>query len=331
VDLAATPKGDDGFDADAVVDCVFKVEGVGGTTPKFVCDLPDGDDIKVKYGAGNAEVYTEVLATRLLSALGFPADRMYPVARVRCAGCPPDPFKDLQCLNEGKSKEVCFPHVDRSKVQVFEHAVVERTFDGRRIETAKERGWDWKELSKIDERQGGSPRAHVDALRLMAVFFGHWDNKAKNQRLVCSGDEDKKDENASTTDDCDKPVAMVQDVGATFGPDKLSLEGWSSTPIWADASQCLVSMRSLPYGGSSFADTQISEEGRAFLAGLLKQLSHDQIRALFVGARVSEYPHKTAAGKNVDNWVRAFEKKVAAIVDRPACPATRQGRAAGSR
>ena len=80
-------------------------------------------------------------------------------------------------------------------------------------------------------------------------------------------------------------------------------------------------MRALPYGGSTFADIEISEEGRAFLANLLRQLSAEQIRALFAGARVPAYPHATAAGRNIDNWVKAFQAKVDAIVNRPACPA----------
>ena len=100
-DLGVTNAGPDGFLEDAVVNCTFKIEGAAGTTPKFACALPDGDEIKVKYGRDNPEVYTEVIATRLLNALGFPADRMYPVAKVRCFGCSADPFKDLQCLNEG--------------------------------------------------------------------------------------------------------------------------------------------------------------------------------------------------------------------------------------
>ena len=37
----------------------------------------------------------------------------------------------------------------------------------------------------VDPSKGGAPRAHVDALRLLAVFLAHWDNKAENQRLVC--------------------------------------------------------------------------------------------------------------------------------------------------
>lgn len=330
--LDQTPRGDDGFADDAVVECRFKPEGVGGSTPKFVCELPNGDDFKVKYGASNEEVFTEVLATRLLHTLGFPADRMYPVAKVRCTGCSADPFKELQCLNDGTAKEVCFGGLDATRVREFDHAVIERSMDGRRIETRKARGWDWKDLSAIDPALGGSPRAHVDALRLMAVFLAHWDNKAKNQRLLCAGENesDPNDRAAkaaepanrgdAAAEPCDEPIAMVQDVGGTFGPPKLNLANWSKTPIWSGATaSCVVSMRSLPYGGSAFADVEITEEGRQFLVGLLGQLSRQQIQALFTGARVTEYQHPTAAVKDVDGWVRAFEQKVASITQHAPC------------
>ena len=79
-------------------------------------------------------------------------------------------------------------------------------------------------------------------------------------------------------------------------------------------------MRSLPYGGSTFPDVYISEEGRLFLASRLGRLSAGQIRALFRGARVARFPHRRASGRNVDNWVRAFQAKVRAIVDRAPCP-----------
>ena len=46
-------------------------------------------------------------------------------------------------------------------------------------------GWAFFELELIDAEKGGAPRAHVDALRLLAVFLAHWDNKSENQRLVC--------------------------------------------------------------------------------------------------------------------------------------------------
>jgi Na+-transporting methylmalonyl-CoA/oxaloacetate decarboxylase beta subunit len=82
----------------------------------------------------------------------------------------------------------------------------------------------------------------------------------------------------------------------------------------------MVSMRTLPYGGSTFGDWRISEAGRVFLADLLRQLSREQIRGLFTGARVAAYPKATVAARNVDNWVAAFQAKVNAFVNRSACP-----------
>jgi hypothetical protein len=311
--LGKNPAGDGHLAEDALVPCQFRPGGTSGSTPKFDCELADGDTVKVKYGIDNPEVYAEVAASRLLAALGFPVDRMYLVKSVRCFGCPKDPFKGLQCLNEGESArariDICFPDLDYSRPEDFEHAVIERPVKGRRIETEKERGWSWDELAKIDPSAGGASRAHVDALRLMAIFLNHWDNKSQNQRLVCL---DKA---------CDRTLATVQDLGGSFGPPKLDLKAWSSTPIWSDAAVCAVSMRALPYEGSSFPDARISEGGRAFLASRLRKLSGQQIRELFQGARVTEYPHKNEDQKDLGNWVRAFEDKVRSVVDRARCPA----------
>jgi hypothetical protein len=80
-------------------------------------------------------------------------------------------------------------------------------------------------------------------------------------------------------------------------------------------------MRTLPYGGSSFPDINISESGRAFLAARLRLLTSAQVSDLFTGARLSRYQHETEAGQNLDNWIQTFEEKVRAIVDHPGCPA----------
>jgi hypothetical protein len=113
---------------------------------------------------------------------------------------------------------------------------------------------------------------------------------------------------------------MIQDLGGTFGPAKLDLAGWRSTPIWAEPASCRVSMRTLPYGGSTFPDINISEPGRAFLAARLRQLTAAQVHELFEGAGLPRYAHKTAEAKQVENWVQAFNDKVRAIVDHPGCP-----------
>ena len=63
---------------------------MGGTTPKFDCELAGNGVIRVKYGRGNPELHAEIAATRLLSALGFGADQMYVVERAlrRLSGVP---------------------------------------------------------------------------------------------------------------------------------------------------------------------------------------------------------------------------------------------------
>lgn len=311
-DLGRNPGGADGFAADATVECRFQPSGVGGSTPKFDCLLADGDDVKVKYGRDNPEVFSEVIASRLLARLGFPTDRMYTVERVRCFGCPPDPFKALQCLND-RAPAACFPTIDYAHAQVFEDVVIERPVKGRRVETARDSGWSWEELTAIDPAAGGASRAHVDALRLMAVYLGHWDNKAKNQRLVCLDD--------GTDSGCARPVAMVQDLGDAFGPFKLDLDGWRRFPVWQDAMSCRVSMRSLPYEGSTFPDTAISEEGRAFLAARLRGLTRAHLRELVEGARLDRYQPLKGRAASLDQWAEVMYAKVRAIVDRAPCPA----------
>ena len=87
MDLRRGPTGPGSFEPAATVACDYVDKQLSGASPKFACRLPDGDELKVKYGGDNGEVYAEVAASRLLWALGFPADAMYSV-RVVCRGCP---------------------------------------------------------------------------------------------------------------------------------------------------------------------------------------------------------------------------------------------------
>lgn len=282
--------------------CKYKPDEVSGTTPKFDCELPGGEKIKVKYG-GSQEIPSETAASRLLHALGFGADRVSRVETVRCYGCPIQPFH-TRALIEMLSIEKFFDkRIDYSGYRDFKRVSVERNLDGEAIEAGPERGWAFHELGKIDPSRGGATRAEVDAIRLVAVFLHHWDNKSSNQRLTCPD---------SKTPDCKHPLAMIQDVGSEFGPKKADLDNWRSRPVWSgDGTKCLVSMKGMPYDGGTFQDAQISEGGRRLLADRLGQLSASQIQALF-----------TAAGlENVPEWTEAFQHRVRQIVNRPACPA----------
>lgn len=297
------------------IECTFAVTDVGGTSPKFDCTLENGERIRVKYGR-TPEIPSEVAVSRLLHALGFAADDVMLVPKLRCFGCPAEPFVTMRTLGLAGAHELYGKVMNKDSYKDFEWVAVERKHWGRAIETDQIEGWAFFELDLIDPKKGGAPKAHVDALRLLAVMIAHWDNKSENQRLVCLSEKDWPDGGK-----CSKPLAMLQDVGSSFGPRKVDLEKWEQVPMWADRASCTVTMDGLPYNGATFKPGRISDAGRKHLASLLEQLTDQQITALFSGARFDQA--KGMVGFNaspVSDWVRVFKKKVRQIADGPACP-----------
>ena len=132
----------------------------------------------MKYGETNGEVYAEVASSRLFWALGFAVDRMYPVS-VLCRNCPPDPFKEgKEDWHLGKSANGA-----TRRLQIWPSSSATSTVrKSRCLATRAGRGPNW---SFVDEESGGAPRAHVDALKLLAVFVQHVDNKPEQQAIVC--------------------------------------------------------------------------------------------------------------------------------------------------
>ena len=302
VNIRRGPTGADAFSPGQTVTCDFVKHKFSGHSPKFQCTRARDDSFKVKFGETNGEVFGEVAATRLLWALGFGADRMYPV-RLVCRGCP----KDLESEAAAAPGE-----------KVFESAAIERPADGDKIETFPDQGWAWQELDLLEPAAGGAPRAHLDALKLLAVFIQHSDNKSAQQRLVCL---DKA---------CERPFMLVQDLGLTFGSvtywnrgelSSVNFDRWSSTPIWTQERGCVGNLPKSMTG--SLQDPVISEEGRRFLASLLAQLSDAQIRDLFDVARFPSrmFPkgEPAASRGSLDEWVRVFKEKRREIADRR-CP-----------
>jgi hypothetical protein len=289
------------------VACKFQLDEPEGTTPKFECVLADGEVLKVKYG-GTPEVAAEVAATRLLDAFGFGADQVSLVRTLRCFGCPREPFHVSRAVDKIGLAEGYARGLDYGSYVDFDWVAAERKHPGRTI-VAGDKGWSWYELDGVDARSGGATPAEVDALRLLAVFLAHWDNKPSNQRLVCP-------EGAGTDGGCAVPLAVVQDVGSTFGPDKVDLPRWRATPIWADPEGCRVSMKGLPYAGATFHDAVISEGGRALLADLLERLSRRQVEDLFTAARFAETAAPFRPKHPVSEWADAFDAKVREIRSR---------------
>ena len=289
--------------------CRFLNDPPSGTTAKFNCVLDGGTVIKVKYGR-NPEIQGEVAGTRLLRLMGFPADEVVIVPRLRCYGCPRDPFVTVVASTWTSTRELLGPAGFHNGYTEFEWVGVERRFPAPAIETEQTEGWGWWEM--------GNAVVHgedLDALRLLAVFMAHWDNKHENQRLVCLDGPAP-----NPPPDCKQPLAMIQDLGATFGPTKVNIGTWPSVPIWADPQTCRITMRSLPWGGGTFQDVQISEAGRRDIADRLAVITDDELRDLFTAARFPEYQTATDDEQDVREWTAAFRGRARQIREAGPCP-----------
>lgn len=296
MDVRAGPPAHVSWQPNEMVTCDYIEVVRTGSSRKFHCVLASGLVVKVRYGAGNGEVYGSVLATRLLWALGFGADRVDPV-RVRCQGCSSDPWNDRKrAVGE----------------QVFDPATIERKPAGHEMKTEPE-GWAWPELRLVDGVPNGASDAERDALTLLAVFVQHTDSKRQQQRFLCLP--------GGMTEEglCTLPFLFVHDVGLTFGRASLwnrastgsvNFDAWSSTPIWRDAGRCVGHLSESKTG--TLKDPTVSEAGRRFLADLLVQLTDRQLRDLFDVARVDRRGGDANGSRprpSVDEWVAAFKHK----------------------
>lgn len=316
--------------------CTFihPAKPLSGNTPKFQCAVQKGDEVKVKYGEKNGEVYAEVAASRLLWALGFKADVMLPT-RLTCLDCPvSDPFavSATEWTRTGPR--------ERTK-RVFDPAIIEREITGKSIEVPGFEGWAWPELDQIQPREGAATRAHIDALKPLAVFIQHSDTKPDQQELVCAEGRNRKDARGNET--CETAWLVIKDLGATFGKatrfnsSKMNLADWDSAKVWKPTSAATASTSAkatadksvgkpslcvgdLPRSLTGSLDNPvIGEAGRRFLARRLSQLRDQQIRDLFVASQIQKRGEEItdADGRRrkvtVDDWVRVFKRKRAEV------------------
>lgn len=312
MDLRLGPPG--GFAPDENVECDYVVpeKKLSGTSAKFECALASGDVVKVKYGGTNGEVFAAVAASRLLWALGFGADAIHPVS-VTCRGCPPDPWRSAS---------------HRLPSVVFDYATIERKFAGKEIGHEEGEGWGFDELALTDESQGGAPAAQRDALTMLAVFIQHTDNKKENQRFACLPEGVTAAPGAAG---CTAPFLVVHDLGSTFGHGGLfgapttgsaNFKEWSQLEMWEGPDSCRTHL-----GGNitfhTLKDPVITEAGRRFLAGLLGQLSDQQIRDMFTVARIDRRgwhsPKDTDRNGTIEQWVEAF-KAHRYLLEHHTCP-----------
>ncbi len=335
--------------------CDFSKAGkvLGGNTQKFACVTPDGLTIRVKYSDGskdgNLEIFSAVAAAKLLWALGFMSDPIYPIT-VDCRDCPANPMS-----GEG-------PRARRSYLGTFQPEVTRLVM----VEGSNPNdGWSWGEVDEaIAKLPAGElrtrQRTHFDALTLLAVFIQHGDRKPEQQRLECRGALDLRAGEARPlagrdglsvflerpdSSACSEPLIAVQDIGATFGgagrtskaSSKMNLKAWTNRPVFKPAkasssgevAECRGNLTiSMAAGEGGRGDPRVGEAGRAFLQDRLLLFTDAHVRALMATARVDKLsepqswrdPTTGVSYTGAEAWVAAFKDKVRQITGRRCAP-----------
>ncbi len=222
MDLKAGPTGHGAFAPDQTVSCKYVDKVMSGNSPKFTCVIPPDDEVKVKFGRENGEVYAEVAATRLFWALGFPVDRMYPV-RVRCEGCPAGKETTRE---DASGADPLRSGLDRAQVQRPGHRDQAR----RRVGLAGTRYGGGNRR----RRAAGAARCAEAARGLRPAHRQQGGAAAAGVRRRKGRRQGATSEAASST--CAHPIMMVNDLGQTFGRSNLfnrdqigsvNLENWA--------------------------------------------------------------------------------------------------------
>ncbi len=313
LDFRQTPFKRPWYQPEELVDCKYipmaaaYAEGKpNGATPKFKCEDAKGRKLKVKYGLEDGEVYTEVAATWIMTAIGAYADKMYPV-RLNCPDCPSDPFE---------SEEDRGGWANGAKVAV-EDKLAER------IENHENSGIGFDEYFRIENR------VEAEALIGLAHFLKNGDNKAANQALGCLSKDMVRDP-ADGKVKCLKPIVYLQDTGMafgapgvfSFGKGKMNFDAWADSRVWDDAAECRLymkthitcsSLQAVDYSGRD--QHQIGEKARQLLVRRLSLLSRAQLTDIFTAARAPEREPRHSA----QDWADLFLRKVAELRD-PAGP-----------
>jgi hypothetical protein len=257
------------------------------------------------------EVFTEVAATRLLWALGFPADHMYSAGAVRCIGCGSDPFKDNLKDNKSSLKD---------GATTFRVVAIERLLPMEPIEASNDETWAWQDAHALYS-SGWTREQQVgfDAYRLALGMLAYHNPLDSQNRLACA----EWKQGADNPKVCAKPVILVQDIGSTFGKpgsfgnSRGDFGDWQGQRVFANAERCELKY---PLKGSP----TVLKEAQDQLVKRLDNLTRDKVKAIFASARFGEMDQRQVSrlrkddGSNttdaaLNEWTDAFMARAAEI------------------
>jgi hypothetical protein len=252
----------------------FTKEDMDGTNPKFV--VRDENDVKWKVKLG-IEARPEVVATRLVWAVGYSANEDYFVPALRVENMP--------------------AHLHRGQNLVSAGGIVDNVRLKRYLKNEKKIGsWQWRANPFAGSRE-------LNGLRVMMALLNNWDLKDQNNSVY--------EEKHPQTSKSPAEIYMVSDLGASFGTTgrhwprtkaKGNLESYSHskfiakvTPEYVDFNvptrPSLIYFFSLPEFISRlrlrWIGKRIPRSDARWMGQLLAQLSSQQIQDAFRAAGYS--------------------------------------------
>jgi hypothetical protein len=270
------------------------------------------------------EVFTEVAATRIMWALGFPADHVYPVGSAACIGCGPDPFGNNLQNNTASLKD---------SPALFKIVSAEREAPYDEIDADGDSTWSWSDAARFysDGEWTHQQKVEYDAYRLALGLFHYHNDISQQNRLVCAEWEPQTESKAKV---CKRPIIFVQDLGSTFGKAKPqfdffavnargSFSAWQDQTVFSNAASC--QLRATLSG-----DSRVLKEAQDLVAQRLARLDVSTVKSIFRLARFQLMDQKQiqrlrSSGSSdpeaaaLDEWTNAFMKRVEEIKSAQNC------------
>jgi hypothetical protein len=277
------------------------------------------DQVKVNYllppypnhDRRDNEVFTQVAATRILWALGFPADYQYSAQAANCVGCTTDPFKEN--LKENKASL-------HDRPVGFRVVAIERLMPGDAIEANHDDTWSWADANRFyDNGWTREQKEAFDAYRLALGLLTYHNPLDSQNRLMCAAWKDGADDARV----CTRPFIMVQDVGSTFGKpgtfgnSRGDFGGWQSQTVFANADRCELRY---PLKGNA----TVLKDAQDLLLRRLENLDREHVKAIFATSRFDMADQKQldrlrrSGAANVEDaalneWTDVFMRHIAEV------------------
>jgi len=272
------------------------------------------------------EVFTEVAASRIMWALGFPADHVYPVGSASCIGCGSDPFSNDLSDNKASLKDAPV---------TFKVVSAEREAPWDAIKPDGDETWTWSDAAKFysDGTWSHQQKVEYDAYRLALGLIHYHNAIAQQNRVVCAEWGPKV---SGQPRPCKQPMIFVQDLGSTFGKAKSGLDlfgtnprgsfsAWEPQTVFTNPQKC--ELRATLEG-----DKQVLQEARDLMVQRLTRLDAVTVKSIFRTARFQMMDQKqirnlrdkgsaNAEDAALDQWTNTFIKRIDEIRNAQHCKA----------